>query len=376
MPGCHDGKVTGAVLHLFPVVHDDLHPAGPTVIERNGERLDGRLPGCQGRLLFAHLVLNRHRLTSRDELVEALWPRQLPTATEAGLNALISKLRKILGPGVIDGRASLRLRLGDDSRVDVGAATEAVHRAESQVALGGWKRAWGPSLVALFAAEREFLPGEDAPWVDEQRQHLAEVRLRALEAYAVAALGIGGTELPAAVRAGRQLVRLVPLRESGHRVLMRALARQGNVAEALTVTPTCAWQLGRRTVSIWTTAGQVGWIRFACPGAQYERLTRHRKGEPDLLYRDGMWFLHPTCGIPGPPVTEPAGFTGVDPGIANIATTGDGTRHSGKYLSHMRHRHLRLRRRLQRKGTRSAKRLLRKRSRNEARCGRRQPPHR
>jgi SARP family transcriptional regulator, regulator of embCAB operon len=71
--------------------------------------------------------------------------------------------------------------------------------------------------VALFVAEREFLPGEDAPWVDEQRQHLAEVRLRALEAYAVAALGIGGTELPAAVRAGRQLVRLVPLREAGIR---------------------------------------------------------------------------------------------------------------------------------------------------------------
>ena len=128
-----------------------------------------------------------------------------------------------------------------------------------------------------------------------------------------------------------------------------------------------SWQLGRRTVSIWTTAGRIRWIRFACSDAQHERLTRHRKGESDLLYRDGMWFLSATCDIPGPPVTEPAGFTGVDLGIANIATTGDGTRHSGTYLNHMRHRHLRLRRRLQQKGTRSAKRLLRKRSRKEAR---------
>jgi pentatricopeptide repeat protein len=56
-----------------------------------------------------------------------------------------------------------------------------------------------------------------------------------LEAYAAAALGTGGTELPAAVRAGRQLVRLVPLRESGYQVLMRALAGEGNVAEALGV---------------------------------------------------------------------------------------------------------------------------------------------
>ncbi len=76
---------------------------------------------------------------------------------------------------------------------------------------------------------------DGAGWIDAQRQHLAEVRLRALEAYAGAALGIGGTELPAAVRAGRKLVRLVPLRESGYQVLMRALASQGNVAEALHV---------------------------------------------------------------------------------------------------------------------------------------------
>ena len=208
---------------------------GPTVIERDGERLESRLPGRQGRLLFAYLVLNRHRLTSRDELAEAIWPRQLPAAAETGLNALISKLRKILGQEVIGGRAALRLMLGEEARVDVEAAAESAHRAESQVALGHWKQAWGPSLVAMFVAEREFLPGEDARWIDEQRRHLADIRLRALEAYAVAALGIGGTEFPAAVRAGDQLIALAPLRESGYRVLMRALASQGNVAEALHV---------------------------------------------------------------------------------------------------------------------------------------------
>ena len=50
-----------------------------------------------------------------------------------------------------------------------------------------------------------------------------------------AGLGIGGTELAAAVRAGRQLTRLAPLRESGYRYLMQALAAQGNLAEALGV---------------------------------------------------------------------------------------------------------------------------------------------
>ena len=208
---------------------------GSTVIEWHGERLEGRLPGRQGRLLFAYLVLNRHRMVGRDELIDALWPQESPTSGQAGLNPLISKLRRTFGPGVIEGRSTLRLHIEPDGVVDVEAAVAAVHRAESRVALGEWKAAWGPSLVALFTAEREFLPGEDLPWVDEQRSELADVRLRALEAYAAAALGTGGTELPAAVRAGRKLVRLVPLRETGYQVLMRALADQGNVAEALVV---------------------------------------------------------------------------------------------------------------------------------------------
>ena len=84
-------------------------------------------------------------------------------------------------------------------------------------------------------AERGFLPGEDAPWIDEIRHQLTVLRLRALECYAAAALGIGGTELAGAVRAGRQLIRLAPLRESGYRYLMQALAAQDNLAEALSV---------------------------------------------------------------------------------------------------------------------------------------------
>ncbi len=208
---------------------------GATVIERDGERLEHRLPGRQGRLLFAYLAINRHRPVGRDELLEALWSQGLPSAAEAGLNALVSKVRKALGPEVLEGRSSLRLRLAEGTRIDVETAVEAVHRAESQIALGACRRAWGPALAALFTSEREFLPGEDAPWVDDQRRQLAEVRIRALEAYATAACGIGGTELPAAARAGRELVRLLPLRETGYQVLMRALAAQGNAAEALRV---------------------------------------------------------------------------------------------------------------------------------------------
>ncbi|HTC70487.1 MAG TPA: BTAD domain-containing putative transcriptional regulator [Acidothermaceae bacterium] len=208
---------------------------GPTVVELAGQRVEGTLPGRQGRVLFAYLVLNRHRLASRDELTSALWPGSLPAGSETAFNALLSKLRKAIAPSIIDGRSSLRLQLDDEAWVDIEVAEAAAHKAESRIVLGDCKSAWGASLAALFIAEREFLPGEDAPWISDQRARLAQVRRRALEAYAAAALGTGGTELPAAVRAGRQLVRLDPLRETGYQILMQALAAQGNSAEALRI---------------------------------------------------------------------------------------------------------------------------------------------
>ncbi|MGH3194982.1 MAG: RNA-guided endonuclease InsQ/TnpB family protein [Streptosporangiaceae bacterium] len=108
-------------------------------------------------------------------------------------------------------------------------------------------------------------------------------------------------------------------------------------------------------------------IPFACSPDQMATLRAYRQGEPDLAHRDGKWFLHATCQIPEPPLTEPDGFPGVDLGIANIATTDDGTRYSGKGLNRVRHRNQRLRRKLRAKRAKSAKRLLRKRSRKEVR---------
>jgi DNA-binding SARP family transcriptional activator len=207
---------------------------GALSIERDGQRLEGALPGRQGRLLFTYLAVNRHRQVTRDELAEALWREPDPAAVDARLNPLLSKLRRVLTADSVDGRSAIRLVL-HDAWVDLEAAAEAIHRAESSVAQRDWGRAWGPALTALFVAERGFLPGEDAPWIDEIRHQLTEIRVRALECYAAAALGIGGTELAAAIRAGRQLTRIAPLRESGYRYLMQALVAEGNVAEALGV---------------------------------------------------------------------------------------------------------------------------------------------
>lgn len=64
---------------------------------------------------------------------------------------------------------------------------------------------------------------------------LEDVEVRALECIAESSIELGAAEHDSALRSGRDLVRLARHRESGYRLLMRALAAEDNVAEALDV---------------------------------------------------------------------------------------------------------------------------------------------
>jgi SARP family transcriptional regulator, regulator of embCAB operon len=206
---------------------------GAFVVELSGRRIENLLPGRQGRVLFAYLALSRLQPVARDALVDALWGDAPPSNSKPTLNALISKTRAVLGSGVLVGRSQLTLSLPEPAQIDVELAQSMLHGAESAVALGDWRRGWSPALTALFVARREFLPEADTAWADMWRRRLADIRLRALECYAKVCLELGGTELPGAERAARELIEAAPFRESGHLLLMRALAASGNVAEAL-----------------------------------------------------------------------------------------------------------------------------------------------
>lgn len=199
----------------------------------DGERRDKRLPGRQGRLLLTFLVLRRHDPLTRSQLVDALWPTEPPDAADAAVYALVSKLRTVLGADLLASRGAVRLTLPADAWVDLEAARDSVHRAESALALGEWGRAWGAAQVCLFVARRGFLTDEDIDWAVPVRRELDGLYARSLETYAEAALHLGGTELATAERAAHELVAVAPFRESGHRLLMRALAGRGNTAEAL-----------------------------------------------------------------------------------------------------------------------------------------------
>ena len=200
---------------------------GRLAVTWEGERIEEDLPARQGRLLFVFLVVHRSVPVSRDAVADAL------DAPDATLRPLFSRLRRVLGADAIPAGEQPRLVLPGDAFVDLDAAREGLHRAEAAVAAQDWPRAWAPARIALHTATRGFLPGHDEPWVAEIRRELDEMRLRALECVGATGLGMGAGELDAAERSGRRLVDLAPFRESGHRLLMEALAARGNVAEAL-----------------------------------------------------------------------------------------------------------------------------------------------
>ena len=101
---------------------------------------------------------------------------------------------------------------------------------------------------------------------------------------------------------------------------------------------------------------------------EYQRpLVERLKGQADLVYGKGVFYLYATADIPTPDSRIPDGVLGVDLGIKTIAATSDGELFAGGHLNGLRRRYARLRQRLQKKGTRSAKRLIRHRRGKERR---------
>ncbi|AZM50702.1 transposase [Streptomyces sp. WAC 06738] len=128
-----------------------------------------------------------------------------------------------------------------------------------------------------------------------------------------------------------------------------------------------SWQYDARTVSIWTTAGRLKGVRYTGQPDHLKTLREYRRGETDLMYRGGKWFLLAVCEIPEPQVYQPVDWIGVDRGTTNLATTSDGANYQGRRLTRYRRWHTKKRGELQVKKTRSAKRRARRRARRESR---------
>lgn len=205
---------------------------GHLAIERDGVRVEARLPGKQGACLLGYLAANQDRWATRDELIEAVWGDNPPPDAAGALSALLSKVRRVVGADRIEGRGSLRFVSADDVLVDVHFALDALHRAEAAVTFGAWSEAYTPSHAAHVTGSRIFMLGHEAPWIDAWRPRVADVGVRGLECHLRALLELP-SQLSEAERVARNLVEIAPFRESGYRLLMEALERTGNRAEAL-----------------------------------------------------------------------------------------------------------------------------------------------
>jgi len=121
----------------------------------------------------------------------------------------------------------------------------------------------------------------------------------------------------------------------------------------------------KQLISIWTPLGRIK-INYIC-GEHQKSLLKFQKGECDLILKNKQFYLYCPCDIPEDTPIESLGILGVDLGIKNIATTSLGDNYSGARLNSLRKQHAKLRAKLQAKGTKSAKCLLKKRSKKERR---------
>src|SRR5262249_3315544 len=152
-------RIVGGALETLRV-----YLAGKVCVE-GADRLvpERRLPGGQGRLVFAYLAAEHERAVHRDELADALWQGAPPRAWEAALGVVVSKLRAVLEEVGLDGSAAVSSALGcyqirfpPGTWIDLEAAADAAHLAERALRAGRPDEANGWTLVASSIARRPF----------------------------------------------------------------------------------------------------------------------------------------------------------------------------------------------------------------------------
>jgi predicted ATPase/DNA-binding SARP family transcriptional activator len=190
------------------------------------------VPGVRLRALLAALALEPGRIVSREGLVEWIWGQQPPRDDVNALQALVSRLRRVLPDGVIEAESG-----GYRLAVPPGA-----------VDVSRFERLVGQARAAEPAERADLLRSALQLW---RGAAMADIPLRGSEPFDAAAMRLDelhlaalGDRVDADIRLGRgselvseltELVAAYPLREGFVAALMRALAEAGRRAEALTV---------------------------------------------------------------------------------------------------------------------------------------------
>ena len=206
---------------------------GDLTVTRDGEELTGpRLGTRKARVFLAALAASRGTGVATDRLAEIVWPDRPPRDPQGNLATLASRLRKVVGDGLVDaGPASYTLGRGVELDLD---------SADRLATVAATRLAHGEATLAVAAATRalDLLGDSDdladecnGTWADGLRHRAAELRRESRHLRAAAATVTGQTDLARASAAAA--VEADPYDERAHRDLMVALVRDGRATAAL-----------------------------------------------------------------------------------------------------------------------------------------------
>ncbi|MER7431564.1 BTAD domain-containing putative transcriptional regulator [Nonomuraea rubra] len=200
------------------------------VRDRDGAVVE--VPGVRLRGLLAALALEPGRIVTRARLVDWIWGEQPPSDEVNALQALVSRLRRVLPDGVI---------AADAGGYRLVVAPEAVDVARFEQLVGQARAAEPAEKAELLRSALELWRGTAMADIAMRGSELFDAAVARLDELHMAALG---DRVDADIRLGRgselvseltALVATYPLREGFVAALMRALAEAGRGTEALTV---------------------------------------------------------------------------------------------------------------------------------------------
>jgi DNA-binding SARP family transcriptional activator len=220
---CADSSERGAV---------EFRILGPLRVGREGSPLS--VGGHRQKVLVCLLLLHPNEVMAAEQIIDVLWGETPSTTARKALQVYISRLRQLLGPGVLETRAPGYLIRVEDGELDAqrfeGLLAQGKHALTTgdpghaaallRRALALWR---GPALADVMYE----------PFAQAEAGRLEELRLSCLEERIEADLALGRHadlvgELE--VLTGRH-----PYREHLIGRLMLALYRSGRQAEALEV---------------------------------------------------------------------------------------------------------------------------------------------
>ncbi len=215
---------------------------GRFAVDRDGQEIALRAFGGRlARQLLRLLALRHGALVPKEQIAEALWPKDPPADAIGNIEVLVSRIRGALGDRTMVRTAPGGYVLADDGRcrVDAEAFVAAVQEGRARLAERpaealGWFR----SALGVWRGE-PLAEDTYAEWAQADRRLLCLAFLEALEGAAAATLSLmdaagEGSAGPAdAASWARQALAAEPLRETALLLLVRALAAAGDRAGAL-----------------------------------------------------------------------------------------------------------------------------------------------